>query len=228
MPRRTRSAVFAAVLAAAAGQAQAMGSVFLGDPLSHRGQAARWDDAVARHEAIGRRAEDDCRKGAAVSCAHVMWRTWAEGLRAAALPPRVLAERVNREVNDVAYAADDSTWGIGDYWATPAEVFNGSAADCEDYAFAKYMTLRALGVGDADMRVVVLKDASSGGWHAVLVVRADGEELLLDNAVRAVVPTASAPQYAPVWAVNLAGAWAVGEWPPPGADDRGAAGADAR
>ena len=52
-----------------------------------------------------------------------------------------------REVNDFfnrrRRLQDDAvTWGVPDYWATPLETLGKRRGDCEDYAIAKYYTLR--------------------------------------------------------------------------------------
>ena len=44
-----------------------------------------------------------------------------------------------------------------DYWATPVESLRKGEADCEDYAIAKYFTLRQLGVADDKLRITYYK-----------------------------------------------------------------------
>ena len=52
---------------------------------------------------------------------------------------------INRFLNDWRYKPDDQNYGQRDYWATPLEFLRRSG-DCEDYAIAKYVTLRELGI----------------------------------------------------------------------------------
>ena len=66
-----------------------------------------------------------------------------------------------------------------DVWLTPAE-FMSTRGDCEDYAIAKYLTLKALGVADDDMRITVFPDPLGKSDHVVLVVRHGGKEFVLD------------------------------------------------
>lgn len=52
-----------------------------------------------------------------------------------------------RAVNDffnrsLRFTDDIEIWQQEDYWATPVEALVKGAADCEDYAIAKYVTLR--------------------------------------------------------------------------------------
>ena len=53
---------------------------------------------------------------------------------------------VNGFVNAHRYMPDDRNWGVRDYWATPGEFLTRSG-DCEDYAIAKYLSLKELGSG---------------------------------------------------------------------------------
>ena len=56
-------------------------------------------------------------------------------------------EKVNRFFNSrIRFANDVDVWGIQDYWATPIEFLCKGAGDCEDFAIAKYFTIKAMGV----------------------------------------------------------------------------------
>ncbi len=87
---------------------------------------------------------------------------------------------VDRFANAFPYRTDAEIWGRSDYWATPFEFLTRSG-DCEDYAIFKYVSLRLLGVPARDMRLIVLQDTRRDVPHAVLEVRVDGRDLLLDN-----------------------------------------------
>src|SRR3546814_10214490 len=67
---------------------------------------------------------------------------------------------------------------------------------------AKFMALRALGVDNAEMRIVVLNDLNLRIGHAVLVVYVDGKALVLDNQIKSVVPADTIRHYQPVYSVN--------------------------
>lgn len=115
-------------------------------------------------------------------------------------PARQL-DRVNRFVNRVRYRTDRRNWGRRDYWAAPREFF-ARGGDCEDFAIAKYLSLRALGFQAEDMRLLVLWDLKREAAHAVLVVRHEGQELVLDNLRRRIVPLARLPHYQVHYSVN--------------------------
>ncbi len=137
-------------------------------------------------------------------------RAWRAFVAAAArVDGRARLAAVNDAVNGRRYVVDAVNWGRGDYWASPIE-FLRKSGDCEDFALAKYMALRALGVPARDMRVVVLDDLRLGITHAVLAVRLDGAFHVLDNQLPGIVPAAAIAHYRPIYAVNEDGWWDYG------------------
>lgn len=114
--------------------------------------------------------------------------------------------RVNAFWNLVPYKSDQDAWGLPDYWAAPRE-FLERGGDCEDYALAKYATLRELGFREEDMRVVVVTDLRNGLPHAVLTVRESGEWLVLDSLTPRIEKSSGIHFYRPQRSVNGKGAW---------------------
>ena len=57
----------------------------------------------------------------------------------------------NDFINQWRYRTDKFNYDKSDYWASPAEFFSRSG-DCEDYAIAKYVTLRQMGFGAEQLR----------------------------------------------------------------------------
>jgi predicted transglutaminase-like cysteine proteinase len=86
-----------------------------------------------------------------------------------------LLDRVNQAVNRVRYVSDG-----GDVWQTPTE-FLRKGGDCEDYALAKYLVLRQLGVPPSRMRVLALAARPGIQSHSVLVVETPKGQVVLDN-----------------------------------------------
>ncbi|MDH3790918.1 MAG: transglutaminase-like cysteine peptidase [Rhodospirillales bacterium] len=113
---------------------------------------------------------------------------------------RQLAE-VNRAVNRVRYRDDQDNWGRPDYWAAPRE-FLARGGDCEDFAIAKYLALRALGYGPEDLRLLILFDTGRGTTHAVLAVVLDGRVLVLDNLHGAILPLGDLAHYRVRYSLN--------------------------
>ena len=109
--------------------------------------------------------------------------------------------RVNRFVNQFRYRPDQANWGAFDYWAAPGEFF-ASGGDCEDYAIAKYFSLKALGFPAEQMRIVVLNDTNRRLAHAVLVVDIGPYELVLDSLNRRIRLWSEVLYYRPIYWIN--------------------------
>ncbi|HET9397384.1 MAG TPA: transglutaminase-like cysteine peptidase, partial [Sphingomicrobium sp.] len=108
-------------------------------------------------------------------------------------------EAVNGYVNArVRFVDDRVQFGVADRWMAPTETLSRGRGDCEDFALAKRAMLRAAGVPDKDLYLVVLKDLSRRADHAVLVVRAAGRFLVLDNGTDRIVDSADVADYKPM------------------------------
>jgi len=110
-------------------------------------------------------------------------------------------DAVNREINRFYYEEDAAQYGRVDYWASPAEFFARGAGDCEDFAIAKYMLLKAMGVDEDAMRIVVLEQANGIG-HAVLVVDSEDGQMVLDNQSWKAELASAINDYRPIYSVN--------------------------
>ncbi len=122
------------------------------------------------------------------------------------LPMNKAIEGVNSIVNRVPYVNDNVIYGKNDYWATPME-FLKNGGDCEDYAITKYVALRALGVPEDRMRILILQDLQKNIPHAVLVVYTDNGAMLLDNQIRSVTPIERVSHYKPIFSINREAWW---------------------
>lgn len=108
--------------------------------------------------------------------------------------------------NEMQYIIDPVNWQVPDYWATPRQFFMKDG-DCEDYAIMKFMTLRALGVPNRDMRIVVLNDENLNTLHAVLTVDLGGKTYMLDNQIDQVVTVDRIHHYRPIYSINETTWW---------------------
>jgi predicted transglutaminase-like cysteine proteinase len=133
------------------------------------------------------------------------WRAELQPLTGLPLEQKVI--QVNKMMNDVAYAPDTQTWGKTDFWATPIEFMESASGDCEDYAIAKYASLRALGVPDSRMRIVILQDTAKNLAHAILAVYADSGVMILDNQAKTVRYDYEISNYKPIYSINREGWW---------------------
>ena len=129
-------------------------------------------------------------------------REWSEFLaELKGQDPIIQIHKVNRYLNRVRYIIDPRNYGVPDYWATPKQFLTRSG-DCEDYAIAKYLSLRALGFLPSQLRVVVLQDLNLKIAHAILVVYLDGQALVLDNQIRGVVNAKTIRHYKAIYSIN--------------------------
>jgi predicted transglutaminase-like cysteine proteinase len=102
---------------------------------------------------------------------------------------------------------DERNWKRRDFWAVPEEFFD-RGGDCEDYAIAKYVSLRSLGVPAERLRVVVVYDRKRREDHAVLVIMApDGMKVLDNNRKRVLDWDESSTRYRPYYSLNEQSVW---------------------
>lgn len=113
---------------------------------------------------------------------------------------------------------DRQVWNTPDYWATPLEALSRSAGDCEDFAIAKFASLRMLGVPPERLRLIYVRAnigaADSGISQAHMVLgyypTPDAEPLVLDNLINDIRPAGRRPDLFPVFSFSDAGLWVAG------------------
>lgn len=164
----------------------------------------KWTGVLARLRGDPILAEGSCEAPALNRCHAREWRALVARLRGAT--PDTQLDAVNRFMNRAPYITDPRNYRVPDYWASVRQFFTRDG-DCEDYAIAKFVTLRALGWKDADLRVVVLKDLNLKIAHAVLVAYRDGRAWMLDNQIDRVVDAATIRHYRPYYSINEEGWW---------------------
>jgi predicted transglutaminase-like cysteine proteinase len=165
----------------------------------------QWARAMERL-AADRASYEHCAQAGA-RCAETRLAAWSGLLLELRGQPRDRQIRaVNSFVNRQPYRTDLEVWGRRDYWATPREFFSRSG-DCEDYAIAKYVSLRRLGMPAADLRLLVVRDTWRGVDHAVLAAREGDAWYILDNLNRAVLPQGETITYQPYYALNETAHW---------------------
>jgi predicted transglutaminase-like cysteine proteinase len=134
------------------------------------------------------------------------WVAWAATLRGR--PARERLAAINARVQSrIAYASDEIVWGRPNYWENPREIVGKGATDCEGFAVFKMFLAVAAGLDRDDMAIVVGRVPSRSLYHAVLVVRADGEDYVLDSRRRDLSEAADLLDFAPLYAVNTVNAW---------------------
>lgn len=151
-------------------------------------------------------------------------RRWAQiahvpiGARAAAFASSIAGrnpldrlDAVNRFVNShVAFENDIQQYGVSDRWMPAAETLRRGHGDCEDFAIAKLQLLRSAGFADKDLYLVILHDLLRRADHAVLVARAEGRLLVLDNGTSRIVDSAMIADYRPIFTFSANKVWTHG------------------
>ncbi|MBZ9560455.1 transglutaminase-like cysteine peptidase [Halomonas coralii] len=126
-----------------------------------------------------------------------------------------------RDVNDffnrhVRWLDDIDVWKEKDYWATPLETLGRGAGDCEDYAIAKYETLKKLGIPGERLRMIYVRARIGLGGrsqaHMVLgyYESPEDEPVVLDNLLPTILPASQRDDLTPVFSFNSDGLWAGG------------------
>ncbi|MCY1404923.1 Bacterial transglutaminase-like cysteine proteinase BTLCP [compost metagenome] len=120
---------------------------------------------------------------------------------------------VNRFFNkQLRYVEDIDLWHAVDYWETPIEALWKGAGDCEDYAIAKYFSLRHLGVASEKLRITYVKALTQNRAHMVLTYYSspEAEPLVLDSLIDAIKPASQRKDLLPVYSFNAEGMWLPG------------------
>ncbi len=84
---------------------------------------------------------------------------------------------VNNKVNsEVAPRTDLEMWGVEERWSYPVT----GEGDCEDYVLEKRRLLMDIGVPAGSLLITVVRQTNGDG-HAILTVRTDRGDFVLDN-----------------------------------------------
>jgi len=195
---------------AAAGDVGALRLFGTSEKASHDlSQFPKWTEALQRYERERALEDAPCRG----PCPLQRWKKFVTGLKGQSALLQL--EAVNGYVNQTPYQSDSMRFGVVDHWATPAE-FLGRGGDCEDYAIAKYLSLRHLGWEDRNLRILVLNDEYRRELHAVLIAYHGGTAYVLDNLAPAILEHTAIRHYRPIFSIH-ASAWFFHEgWSPQG------------
>ncbi len=103
----------------------------------------------------------------------------AEGAREAPLTQKAWTNlvRINALVNErIKPLTDMEHWGVAEKWSYPDDGYG----DCEDYVLLKRRMLSEAGWPLSSLLITVVRDQNGDG-HAVLTVKTDKGEFVLDN-----------------------------------------------
>lgn len=164
----------------------------------------KWTGSMERYYAGRAEVAGSCQASVFNRCHLQRWRAMLD--EAAGETRVVQLNLINRFMNTHPYIVDPINWGVDDYWAIPKE-FLKKFGDCEDYAIAKYISLKALGWNDDDMRIVILLDMNLRVMHAILIVEFEGKSMVLDNQISFVIDAKIIRHYRPIYSINEKGWW---------------------
>lgn len=159
----------------------------------------KWTGVLDRHFRERRVEGGPCESSWFKRCDIKDWKKLLAGLEGKDRMTQL--DAVNRYMNRAIYIIDPVNYRMPDYWATPRQFFDKNG-DCEDYAIAKYLSMRSLGLPASSMRIVVLQDLNLRIAHAVLAVYLDGKIWILDNQIRQVVAAERIRHYRPFYSIN--------------------------
>lgn len=134
---------------------------------------------------------------------------WQELIRRGGGVNRATLDRVNHFFNKLQFIGDLVHWGQEDYWATPMEFLASGGGDCEDFAIAKFFTLRELGFPEEQLTLTYVKALRLNQAHMVLTYYATpgAEPLVLDSLQEGISPSSQRPDLLPVYSLNGTGLW---------------------
>ncbi len=163
-------AAFIATIGAGAAQAQQSAGIPVASlPISASGEARApyaWSDLCRRNPVECRVSTTEADR---VEMTGKLWKTII-----------AINGKINREIEAVT---DEDHWGVVDRWDLPED----GKGDCEDFALLKRKRLAEAGVPRRAMLMTVVIDEENAG-HAVLMIRTDRGDYILDNKRNAVLP----------------------------------------
>jgi len=165
---------------------------------------AKWRGTLDRYFRERKLEGGSCESSSFNKCHLKDWKGFLGSIRGGGALTQL--DAVNRYMNRAPYITDPVNYNMPDYWATPRQFFIKDG-DCEDYAIAKYLSLRALGWPASKMRIVVLQDTNLRLAHAVLVVFHAGRTYVLDNQIRQLVTDDRIRHYRPIYSINESAWW---------------------
>jgi predicted transglutaminase-like cysteine proteinase len=131
--------------------------------------------------------------------------------KAPAMDEMTLLRTVTAFFNKFPSASDMENYGVEDRWPTLEDFFSRRSGDCKAYTLSKYFALRALGLQDDRVRIVLVHIPKRKANHALLAVNTDRGVFILDNNTRPldlILPQEKFnSQFIPLFMLNEQGRW---------------------
>lgn len=110
---------------------------------------------------------------------------------------------------NIRWISDATEYGRRDYWASAAETLARGAGDMEDRAIVKMEALKNLGVPARHLFITVGTDKVAGPV-TVLIVKVDGQYVMLDDSGGAPLMVEQRPDFEPMLTLGHGGSWLHG------------------
>jgi len=159
----------------------------------------KWTRVLERYESLKPVDGRPCDPFFHDSCDVPSWPDFLTSIEGKTPLEKIVA--VNDYQNQAKYLTDPVNWKVEDYWETPDEFFARNG-DCEDYAIAKYLSLRQIGFEPSDLRILVVQDLNLNVGHAIMVAYLDGRALILDNQINQVIDSHKIKHYKIQYSIN--------------------------
>lgn len=170
-----------------------------------KGKFPKWDEMLSHWNHTQGLVDDECEPGLFSICFLKELQELTEQLKSQDDWEKIIL--INTFVNQIRYREDIQTYGINDYWAIPQEFFDNEMGDCEDYSLSKYYALKAAGIKIDNLQIAVVKDVNIGIYHAILIVKHDGKNYVLDNRLDQVVAEEQLRHYKMIYTINEKNWW---------------------
>ena len=107
------------------------------------------------------------------------------------------------------FVSDADHWWRTDYWATPAEFIASGGGDCEDFAIAKFFSLKSLGISSDKLALNYVFASRLNQSHLVLAYYPlpGKEPWILDNLMDAIKPASQRTDLVPIYSFNANTLW---------------------
>lgn len=164
------------------------------------GKFPKWDDMLSRWHASEGLQDQQCETGLFSNC--YLRELYELTQQIQNEPEHKRIKLINDFVNQIRYREDIDIYGLEDYWAIAPEFFDNEFGDCEDYSIAKYFALKASGFATNSLQIAVVKDINLNLYHAILVVRYNEHNYILDNRLYDATTDDKLMQYQPLYTIN--------------------------
>lgn len=111
---------------------------------------------------------------------------------------------VNQFFNRMKYVPSKDKWDERTHWATPIELLSQGRGSCEDFALAKYYSLRKMGIAAEKLRLAYVKALPSNQACMILAYyrSSTADPIILGHSHSALFTASKRPDLKPLYSFN--------------------------